>query len=110
MVERERIRHATSSAVAHRGLRTCVGCRSRADRSELLRVAAVAGDDGWSVVLNVRGCLPGRGAWLHPDLQCLDKAVKRRALSRAFPVTHSREIDVRPLRDSICEITARLMN
>nr|WP_278312854.1 YlxR family protein [Lolliginicoccus levis] len=28
--------------------------------------------------------LPGRGAWLHPTAQCLDKAVKRHAFGRAL--------------------------
>jgi uncharacterized protein len=27
---------------------------------------------------------PGRGAWLHPDLSCLDLAVRRRAFGRAL--------------------------
>jgi uncharacterized protein len=27
---------------------------------------------------------PGRGAWLHPDLSCLDLAVRRRACGRAL--------------------------
>ena len=34
-----------------------------------------------------RARIPGRGAWLHPDLDCLDLAVRRRALPRAFKLT-----------------------
>ena len=30
---------------------------------------------------------PGRGAWLHPDLSCLDLAVRRRAFGRALRVS-----------------------
>jgi len=65
--------------------RTCIGCRQRAAKTELLRVA-VAGD---ACVPDHRGTLPGRGAYLHPALACLDLAVRRRAFSRAFkrPVT-----------------------
>ncbi|HEY5836685.1 YlxR family protein [Streptomyces sp.] len=65
--------------------RTCIGCRRRAAKSDLLRVA-VAGD---VCVPDHRGTLPGRGAYLHSDLACLDLAVRRRAFARAFkrPVT-----------------------
>jgi predicted RNA-binding protein YlxR (DUF448 family) len=65
--------------------RTCIGCRQRAAKTDLLRVA-VAGD---ACVPDHRGTLPGRGAYLHPALACLDLAVRRRAFARAFkrPVT-----------------------
>ncbi|WP_402467813.1 YlxR family protein [Isoptericola aurantiacus] len=69
-------------------VRTCVGCRGRDLRSDLLRlVLAPSGDragDQPRVVADVRGCLPGRGAWLHRDLACLDLAVRRRAVPRAL--------------------------
>jgi predicted RNA-binding protein YlxR (DUF448 family) len=57
-----------------------VGCRKRAAKHELLRVVAVEG----ACVPDHRGALPGRGAHLHPDLACLDLAVRRRAFPRAF--------------------------
>ncbi|MFD9130403.1 YlxR family protein [Kitasatospora sp. NPDC059571] len=60
--------------------RTCVGCRKRAAKHELLRVVAVEG----VCVPDHRGALPGRGAHLHPDPACLDLAVRRRAFPRAF--------------------------
>ncbi len=31
-----------------------------------------------------RGTLPGRGAYVHPTLVCLDQAVRRRAFTRAL--------------------------
>ncbi|MER8187999.1 YlxR family protein [Kitasatospora sp. NPDC094015] len=60
--------------------RTCVGCRKRAAKHELLRVVAVEG----VCVPDPRGTLPGRGAHLHPEPGCLDLAVRRRAFPRAF--------------------------
>ncbi|MCX5340445.1 YlxR family protein [Streptomyces atratus] len=60
--------------------RTCVGCRERAAKSELLRIVA----DGDACVPDPRGTLPGRGAYLHPVSVCLDLAVRRRAFPRAF--------------------------
>ncbi|WP_406249804.1 YlxR family protein [Microbacterium sp. M] len=64
-------------------VRTCVGCRARASRSDLLRVVA---QDG-ALVIDERAVLPGRGAWVHPDPECLDKALRRRAFARALRVT-----------------------
>jgi predicted RNA-binding protein YlxR (DUF448 family) len=63
--------------------------------AELLRVVAVDG----SVVPDVRRRLPGRGAWLHFDLECLRNAERRRAFSRAFRVQGA--LDVAPLREHI---------
>jgi predicted RNA-binding protein YlxR (DUF448 family) len=50
----------------------------------LLRVVA-ARVDGVLVALPDAGArLPGRGAWLHPELACLDLAERRRAFPRAL--------------------------
>ncbi|MFJ8443609.1 YlxR family protein [Kitasatospora griseola] len=62
--------------------RTCVGCRKRAAKQELLRVVAGEGE----CVPDPRGTLPGRGAYLHPVPNCLDLAVRRRAFPRALRV------------------------
>ncbi|MEO3756446.1 YlxR family protein [Streptomyces sp. B6B3] len=60
--------------------RTCVGCRQRSARDGLLRVA-LTGD---RCVPDLRGTLPGRGAYVHPTPACLELAVRRRAFPRAF--------------------------
>ncbi|MGW3291863.1 YlxR family protein [Streptomyces sp. NPDC001002] len=60
--------------------RTCVGCRERAAKKDLLRIVAVEGE----CVPDHRGTLPGRGAYVHPALVCLDLAVRRRAFTRAL--------------------------
>ncbi|MFD6496480.1 YlxR family protein [Streptomyces sp. NPDC060188] len=60
--------------------RTCVGCRERAAKRDLLRIVAVEGE----CVPDHRGTLPGRGAYVHPALVCLDLAVRRRAIPRAL--------------------------
>jgi len=62
-------------------VRTCVGCRATGPRSALLRVIA-AHDD--TLVVDVGRRMPGRGAWLHPDPDCLEKAERRRAFGRAL--------------------------
>ncbi|WP_243725788.1 YlxR family protein [Actinomadura rubrisoli] len=58
----------------------CVGCRVRTAKSDLLRLVVVEG----VIVPDPSGRLPGRGAHLHPDLECLDLAERRRAFPRAF--------------------------
>jgi predicted RNA-binding protein YlxR (DUF448 family) len=62
--------------------RTCVGCRSRAEKSQLLRVVVV----GDACIPDDRARLPGRGAYLHRTARCLELADKRRAFPRAFRV------------------------
>ncbi|WP_127355990.1 YlxR family protein [Actinacidiphila soli] len=62
--------------------RTCIGCRERAAKKDLLRVVVV-GDE---LVPDDRGTLPGRGAYVHPATICLDLAVRRRAFPRALRV------------------------
>jgi uncharacterized protein len=61
-------------------IRTCVGCRTRAAASGLLRVVAVDG----ALVPDPRRRHPGRGAWMHPDIGCLRLAERRRAFPRAL--------------------------
>ncbi|MDT0213809.1 YlxR family protein [Rothia sp. ARF10] len=65
-------------------VRTCVGCRVSDSRSALLRV--VVGGHG-DLVPDLRRCLPGRGAWLHPTGECFDLAVRRRAFGHALRVS-----------------------
>lgn len=59
-----------------------MGCRERAAKSDLLRIVVIEGE----CVPDDRGTLPGRGAYVHPALVCLDLAVRRRAFPRAFRV------------------------
>ena len=74
------------SAGPHVSLRTCVGCRGRDERSKLLRVVVIDRGDGPVLTLDERRRLPGRGAWLHARIECLDQAVRRHAFGRALRV------------------------
>ena len=66
--------------------RTCIGCRTKAPRSVLMRIVAVRAGDGFVAELDERRRRPGRGAWLHPSPDCLDLALRRRAFARALRV------------------------
>ncbi|MFI9009616.1 YlxR family protein [Actinosynnema sp. NPDC053489] len=46
-----------------------------------------------TVVPDTRRRLPGRGAWLHPDPDCLRNAEKRRAFPRAFRLHGPLDVD-----------------
>lgn len=67
------IRHAPA-------IRTCVGCGARAVKSDLLRLVAA----GNEIVPDAPARRPGRGAYLHPSQECLEKAQRRRAFARAL--------------------------
>ena len=62
-------------------MRQCVGCREMRPKKELVRV--VKSPEG-AISLDFRGKAPGRGAYLCPNSECLKKAIRAKALERAF--------------------------
>ncbi|QOR72091.1 YlxR family protein [Ruania alkalisoli] len=67
-------------------VRTCVGCRGRDSRSTLVRLVADSSTSDPSVVVDPKASSPGRGAWVHPHPDCLDRAITRRAIVRALRI------------------------
>ena len=66
---------------AHEPERTCVGCRAKAAKLELLRIARTA--EG-AVAVDRSGLGDGRGAYVHRRTECVDGALSRGALFRAL--------------------------
>ena len=64
-------------------MRQCLGCRDMKPKKELLRVVRTPEE---TVVLDTTGRANGRGAYVCKNSECLKKAVKSKALSRAFGV------------------------
>lgn len=62
-------------------MRQCLGCREMKPKRELIR--AVRSPEG-EISLDFKGKASGRGAYICPDKECLKKAIKARALERAF--------------------------
>lgn len=62
-------------------MRQCLGCREMKPKRELIRV--VRSPEG-NISLDFKGKASGRGAYICPNPDCLKKAVKARALERAF--------------------------
>ncbi len=61
-------------------VRTCVGCRQRGNRSDLIRIANFQGN----LSVDTEKKMPGRGSWIHKKTKCLETAVERKAFGRAF--------------------------
>lgn len=69
--------------------RQCMGCRERKAKKELIRV--VRGTDG-NVSLDFSGKLNGRGAYICPCAECLQKAQKAKSLERSLEVPIPQEV------------------
>ena len=70
-------------------LRQCLGCREMKPKRELIRVVRPPEGD---IHLDTRGRANGRGAYLCPSRDCLRKAVRSKALERAFGTAIPREV------------------
>ena len=62
-------------------MRQCLGCREMKPKKELIRV--VRSPEG-EISLDFKGKASGRGAYICHDPQCLKKAIRSKALERAF--------------------------
>ena len=69
--------------------RQCVGCREMKEKKALLRIVRTPEGE---VLLDGTGKKSGRGAYICPDAQCLQKARKSRALERAFETAIGEDI------------------
>lgn len=61
-------------------VRTCVGCRKRAEKTELVRIVATPGGPKE----DPKAVEPGRGAYVCPGGECMAAAVKKGSLARAL--------------------------
>jgi len=70
-------------------MRQCLGCREMKPKRELIR--AVKSPEG-VISLDFKGKAPGRGAYVCRDAECLKKAIKSKALDRAFETSIPEEV------------------
>lgn len=70
-------------------MRQCLGCREMKPKKELIRV--VRSPEG-EISLDFRGKANGRGAYVCRDVGCLKKAIRAKALERAFETAIPEEI------------------
>ena len=78
--------------------RSCVGCRERAPKAELVRVARTP----TGVRVDLHGSAPGRGAYVHRDIACAAAALRKGAFASALR-TGLAEEELARLKDQIEE-------
>ena len=62
-------------------MRVCAGCQEQKSKKEMIRV--VRTPEG-AVEIDKTGKKSGRGVYLCPNSECLKKAIRAKALERAF--------------------------
>jgi predicted RNA-binding protein YlxR (DUF448 family) len=85
--------------VAREPERSCVGCRARAPKAELLRIARTPA----GVRVDPLAVAPGRGAYVHRDPVCVRAAFRKGAIARALR-TGLAERELATLRNEIEEV------
>ncbi len=70
-------------------LRKCTGCQEMKNKKELIRV--VRNDEG-EFSLDFTGKKSGRGAYVCPNMECLEKAQKNRGFERSFKAAVPKEV------------------
>jgi predicted RNA-binding protein YlxR (DUF448 family) len=70
-------------------MRQCLGCNEHKAKRELVRVVRLP--DG-EAVLDLKGKVSGRGAYICPSLACFKKARRARRIERALECEISEEV------------------
>ena len=72
-------------------IRTCIVCHTAQPKKELVRIVRVGKEDV-SLMLDVKGKVSGRGAYLCPNPACIQQALKTRRLEKALEVPVTDEL------------------
>ena len=70
-------------------LRQCIGCGEMKSKKEMIRVIKTAEGE---ILLDATGRKNGRGAYLCPSMECLERAVKGKGLERSFKMAIPKEV------------------
>lgn len=69
--------------------RTCIGCNMKKEKTELIRIVI---DKQNNINVDKTGKLPGRGAYICSNEECLKNAIKTKKLERLFETNINEEI------------------
>ncbi|MGI6491699.1 MAG: YlxR family protein [Peptococcaceae bacterium] len=69
--------------------RMCVGCQEMRPKKELIRVVRTPDD---RIEIDPTGKMSGRGAYICPQLECLQNAIKGKRLDKALQRTITEEV------------------
>lgn len=61
--------------------RTCMGCNEKKDKTDLIRVVKSSNGE---INIDKSGKMPGRGAYICDNIQCLERAVKTKRIERVL--------------------------
>ncbi len=70
-------------------MRMCLGCREMKDKRELVRIVRTPEN---VIKVDKTGKASGRGAYVCPVKECLEKSIRSKALSRAFATEIPEEV------------------
>ena len=75
-------------------MRQCIGCREMKAKKDIIRVlkTASAEDESPEIILDATGRKNGRGAYICPNRDCLDLAMKNKGLERSFKMAISKDV------------------
>ena len=69
--------------------RTCIGCNTQKTKKELIRIVKNAQGE---LKVDKTGKLPGRGAYICNNSECLEKAVRSKRLEKSFEMKIEEDI------------------
>ena len=69
--------------------RSCVVCRTKKDKNELIRIVRNQTNE---IIIDESGKKPGKGAYICDSIECLEKGIKSKVLKRALEVDVPEEI------------------
>jgi|YelNatPaOPRAMG01_1025707.scaffolds.fasta_scaffold01331_15 predicted RNA-binding protein YlxR (DUF448 family) len=75
------------SKKGHIPIRTCIGCGEKKPKREMIRIVR----QEENIFIDPTGKASGRGAYICVNLDCLDKALKKKALPYALKCSISSE-------------------
>ena len=70
-------------------MRQCTGCREMKSKKEMIRVVKTPEDE---IVLDTTGRKNGRGAYVCPSIECLDKAIRNHGIERSLKTSVPEEV------------------
>lgn len=70
-------------------MRQCIGCGEMKAKKEMIRVIKTT--EG-AITLDTTGRMNGRGAYICPTGECLQKAIKSKGLERSFKMPIPKEV------------------
>lgn len=75
-------------------MRQCIGCQEMKAKKDMIRVIKTASEDGaeTEIILDTTGRKNGRGAYLCPNSECLNRAIKSKGLERSFKMPIPKDV------------------